>query len=361
MIKVDEHLLERAKFPVVDTHTHFRIRTRHSPEQRDGLVEMMDRNNIAICVSLDGGWGDAFDEHSAYLWTKYRDRFVIFANIDWRGAGREDDPSTWDCLREDFPRRAAERLADAKRRGASGVKIFKEFGLGYKNADGSLIKVDDPRWDEIWRACGELGLPVLMHTGDPSAFFTPIDPTNERWEELSRRPEWSFADRSKFPSRDELFAARNKVVERHPKTQFIAAHFGNDGEDFKTLAAWLDRYPNLHVDLASRISELGRQPYSSRRFITKYADRVLFATDGPWPEQRVRLYWRFLETFDENFPYSEKDFPPQGLWNIYGIGLDDEVLKKVYHENAGRLIPGVAERLAKLTTKTAKSAEAAKS
>lgn len=343
-VKVAEHRVERARFPVVDVHTHFRVKTRHSPEQRDAYVELMDRNGIALCVSLDGGWGDALVEHTRHLWDKYPNRFVVFANIDFRGAGREDDPSTWDCQRPEFGRVAAEKLAEARRLGASGVKLFKEFGLGYRNPDGSFLRIDDPRWDPIWEACGKLGLPVLMHTADPSAFFQPIGPNNERWEELHRRPEWSFHD-PKFPKRDALHAARNRVIGRHPGTTFIAAHMANDAEDLAQVAEWLDQYPNLYVEIASRISELGRQPYSTRKFLLKYADRVLFGTDGPWPEQRVQLYWRFLETWDENFPYSEKEFPPQGLWNIYAVGLPDDVLRKIYHENAARIIPGVRERL----------------
>jgi predicted TIM-barrel fold metal-dependent hydrolase len=346
-LRVEEHLLEHARFPVVDTHTHFKIRSMLEPEQLDAFVAVMDRNHIAVCASIDGGWGDALDDHTRTLWARYRDRFVVFANIDWRGQGRADAPATWDCQRPEFPQLAARMLADAKNRGASGLKIFKDFGLGYRNADGSFIRIDDERWDPIWRACGDLGLPVLIHTADPSAFFAPIDERNERWEELHRRPEWSFHD-ARFPRRDDLHAARNRVVARHPRTIFIAAHLANDGEDLKTLGEWLDDFPNLHVDLASRISELGRQPYTARRFLTRYADRVLFATDGPWREARLRLYWRFLETLDEHFPYAENDFPPQGLWNIYGVGLDDEVLRKIYQGNAARLIPGVRERLSRL-------------
>lgn len=343
-LKVDEHPRSRAKFPVVDIHTHFRIRTKHSPDFVDEFVKLMDRNRIAVCVSLDGGLGDTFDEHAEYVWKKHRDRFVIFVTLDWRGAGKEDDWASWDCQRPDFAHRVAEQLADAKKRGASGVKLFKDFGLRYKNPDGTFLKVDDPRWDKIWEACGRLGMPIIMHTADPSAFFRPIDEKNERWEELHRRPEWSFYG-SQFPKRDELLAARNRVIERHPRTTFFGAHMANDAEDLKQLAEWLDKYPNLYVEFASRISELGRQPYTARKFFLRYADRIMFGTDGPWPEERVRLYWRFLETQDENFPYSEKEFPPQGLWNIYGIDLPDEVLRKVYHENAARLIPGVQERL----------------
>lgn len=344
---VPEHRLTRARFPAVDVHFHPTVRLHGSSSALEDFVALMDRNNLAVCVSMDGGMGEALAGHIEHLWTKHRDRFVVFANIDWRGKAAAEAYGEWACNQPDFVHRTCLDLEEAKRLGASGLKIFKGFGLEYKNADGTLIAVDDPRWDPIWRTCGELGLPVLMHTADPSAFFQPIDATNERWEELSRRPEWSFYG-PQFPKREELHAARNRVVARHPGTTFIAAHLGNDGEDLQTLAGWLDAYPNLYVDIASRISELGRQPYSARAFLVKYADRILFGTDGPWPETRVRLYWRFLATFDENFPYSEKEFPPQGLWNIHGVGLPDDVLRKVYAENAARLIPGVAERLRRL-------------
>ena len=344
MLKVSQHELGQARFPVVDVHTHFRYRLHHSPEQLDEFVRLMDRQQIAVCVSLDGKLGDLLDEHCDYLWSRFRDRFVIFANVDWMGAGQQDDPASWDCQRPDFSRRVARQLSEARDRGVSGLKLFKQFGLGYRNPDGTLIAIDDPRWNPIWEACGTLGLPVIIHTADPAAFFLPINETNERWEELHRHPEWSFpADR--FPSRESLLEARNRVIARHPGTTFIGAHLANNPEDLATVGGWLDRYPNLYVEPASRIGELGRQPYTARRFFLKYANRILFGTDGPWPETRIRLYWRFLETYDEYFPYSEKAFPPQGLWHIYGIGLPDRVLRKVYYQNAMRIIPGVRSRL----------------
>ena len=349
-LKVAEHHLTRAKFPVVDVHTHFFVRTRHSAEQRDNYVALMDRNQIAICASLDGRLGDRWDEHADHLWKEHRERFVIFVTLDFQGDGKADDPKTWDCQRPDFGRRIAKQLAEAKTRGASGVKFFKEFGLTWKDANGSLLRIDDERWNEIWRACGELGLPVLMHVADPVAFFLPIDHTNERWEELHRRPQWSFHG-PQFPKREELLAAFLRVVKQHPQTNFIGAHVASNAEDLGAVSEWLDAHPNLYVEFASRIAELGRQPYSARRFCVKYADRILFGSDGPWPEQRVRYYWRFLETWDENFPYSEKEFPPQGMWNIYGLGLPDDVLRKIYHENAAKLIPGVKERLVKVLAK----------
>lgn len=346
MLRLPDHQPPRARFPVVDVHTHPRLRFRHDPTRLDDFVRIMDAHNIGVAVSLDGRLGDAFDEHAKYLWTKYRDRFVIFANLDWRGDGATDDPASWDCQRPDWPRRMARDLADAKRRGASGLKLFKQFGLGYKNADGSLIAIDDRRLDPIWTACGELGLPVIIHTADPAAFFLPIDEKNERWEELSRHPDWSFHGDA-WPARDELLAARNRVIARHPDTQFIGAHMANNPEDLSAVADWLDRYPNLVVEISSRIAELGRQPYTSRKFFIKYADRILFGTDGPRPEARLLPHWRFFETRDENFAYAENPFPPQGLWNIHGLGLPDDVLRKLYHQNAARIVPGVKDRLAR--------------
>ncbi|QDS96579.1 Amidohydrolase [Roseimaritima multifibrata] len=340
--------LRHAKFWAVDVHTHFYYKQRHNRQALADYVELMDRNKIAVCCSLDGKLGSQLDEHLAFLWKDYRDRFVVFAHLDWQGDGVRDQPATWACQRRGFADRVAAQLRAAKAKGISGLKIFKRLGLGYQDATGEYLKIDDPRWDPIWQTCGELGIPVLIHTADPVAFFQPIDRNNERWEELSRHPDWSFYNdqpEDRFPSHESLLAARNRVIARHPKTQFIAAHLGSHGEDLQHVAQWLDKYPNLSVDPASRINELGRQPYTAREFLIRYADRVVFGTDGPWPEARVRYYWRFFETRDESFPYSEKEFPPQGFWRIYGVDLPDEVLKKIYRDNAARLIPGVAERL----------------
>ncbi len=343
MLNVKQHDLRQAKFPVVDVHVHPKFRLRNSPERLDDFVKVMDAQNIAVCVSLDGGMGPAFEEHKKFLWTKYHDRFVIFANIDWRGDGKEDDYATWDCQRPDFARRMAAELARLKKEGASGLKVFKNLGLVYRNPDSSLIAVDDPRWYPIWEACGTLGLPVLMHTADPQAFFQPTDEKNERWEELKRHPDWSFHGEG-YPSYDEIMAQFIHVVEQFPQTIFIGAHVASSAEDLNQVQQWLGKYSNLYVDIAARIAELGRQPYTARGFCTAYAGRILFATDGPRVPERLGYHWRFLETYDEYFPYSENEFPPQGFWRIYGVGLPDDVLKKVYYENAERLIPGVRER-----------------
>lgn len=336
----------RAKFPVVDVHVHPRWRFRHSPKMLREFVEIMDQQNIALCVSLDGQLGDSLAEHQEYL-QPYADRFLVFANIDWQGDGKSDDPATWDCHRPDFARRMAIALADAKERGAVGLKIFKRLGLKYKNPDGSLIEIDDYRWDPIWSVAGELDLPVIIHSADPVAFSQPIDERNERWEELNRHPDWSFHG-EEFPSHEALLAARNRVIRRHPETTFIGAHVANYPENLSHVGQWLDEYPNLVVEISSRIAELGRQPYTARNFFLKYQDRIMFGSDGPRPAARLLPYWRFLETCDENFAYAENPFPPQGLWNIHGLGLPDQVLRKLYHENAERVIPGVREKLENL-------------
>lgn len=341
---VPVHDVLRAKYPVVDVHTHFNIRFKHDKDLLQSYVATMDRNGIALSISLDATLGKNVDEHIEYLLTKYPNRFLIFANIDFQGNAKQGDWSQYACNQPGFARHVVELMKEAHGKGLCGLKLFKQLGLEYRNPDGSFVAIDDSRFDPIWEACAQLGWPVIMHTADPSAFFDPIDANNERLEELERHPEWAFPS-PPFPSRDSLHAARNRVLEKHPKTRFIAAHLGNDGENLAQTQAWLDRYPNLYVEIASRISELGRQPRVAKKFIEANADRILFGTDGPWPEQRLRLYWRFLETDDDALPYSEKDPPPQGLWSIYGIQLDDATLRKIYHENAIRLIPRIGDAI----------------
>ena len=334
--------LTQAKFPVIDIHNHFGFRLKGDHQALDSYLEVMKRNQIVYAISFDAPLG-AEDDHLKFL-KPVRDRVGFFVHLDFAQTEQRDEPARMAVNRPDFVRTCVEQLAVAKQKGALGLKLFKSFGLNIKDAQGRLIKIDDPRFDPIWKRCGELELPVIMHVADPVAFFQPIDADNERWEELSRHPDWSFYG-PEFPARNELLEARNRVIKRHPKTTFIGAHVANNSEDLAVVAKWLDDYPNLVVEIASRINELGRQPYTARSFFLKYQDRILFGTDGPFPELRLRYYWRFLETYDEHFPYSEKSPPPQGMWRIYGIGLPDKVLKKVYLENALRVIPGLKRQL----------------
>jgi predicted TIM-barrel fold metal-dependent hydrolase len=218
------------------------------------------------------------------------------------------------------------------------LKILKVLGLYLREqvTTGPLVKIDDPRFDPMWEACGALGLPVAIHVSDPTAFFLPIDRFNERYEELHRHPDWSFHGKD-YPSDADLLAARDRVLARHPNTTFIGLHVGHSSEDLGAASATLDRHPNFHVEIAARIGELGRQPRASRRFFDQYQDRILFGTDGV-EDELYPYYFRFLETEDEYFPYGPGPVPAQGRWHIYGIGLPDAILKKVYSENAERLL-----------------------
>jgi predicted TIM-barrel fold metal-dependent hydrolase len=212
---------------------------------------------------------------------------------------------------------------------------------------GRLVKIDDPRFDPMWEVCGALKMPVAIHISDPEAFFLPIDRFNERYEELNNHPDWSFYARD-FPSNTELLEARNRVFARHPRTQFIALHVGNNAENLAYVSECMDRFPNMTVELAARIGELGRQPRTSRRFFEKYQDRILFGTDAvprgtqtpqqTFGEKLYEIYFRFLETEDEYFDYAPSPVPPQGRWRIYGLSLPETILRKVYQENAARLL-----------------------
>ncbi len=342
-LRVLEHPIERAKFPAINVHTH--PGGLKNADQVDRLVKNMDDMNVAVIVSLDGMTGDTLTKHQELLSTDHPGRFVVFAQIDYRGDGDANDMKTWAVNRADFGEWMAAKLDDAFRRGARGLKIHKSHGLYYRDSDGKLIPVDDPRFDPVWAKCGELGIPVLIHTSDPAAFFIPLDPTNERYEELAAHPNWHFFGKD-FPPQAELLEARNRVVARHPKTNFIAAHMLNHAEDLQFVAGCLDKYPNLYVETAERIAELGRQPHTASRFFKTYAHRILFGTDEVPGVRSTGVagygpYFRFFETADEYFSYMPTDPPPTGRWFIYGIELPDSVLRKIYYANALKLIPGL--------------------
>ena len=243
----------------------------------------------------------------------------------------------------------AQAIERAHRNGARGLKILKTLGLYLREniTSGTLVKVDDPRFDPMWDACGQLKIPVAIHVSDPIAFFTPTDRFNERYEELNNHPDWSFYGKD-FPGNTELIAARNRMIARHPSTQFVTLHVGNFSEDLKNVGESLDRLPNMFVDIAARVGELGRQPITARKFFDKYQDRILFGTDATphgdeypqqvFNDQLYEIYYRFLETNDEYFDYAPAKIPPQGRWRIYGIDLPESILRKVYYENAARLL-----------------------
>jgi predicted TIM-barrel fold metal-dependent hydrolase len=336
---VSETPVPRARFPVIDFHTHVSRRRAQRPVVPPAeLVKTMDAVNLHTMVNLTGGVGEELATTITTFDRAFPRRFVSMTEPAWTRAS-EPGYAAWQ----------AEEIARAKTAGAVGVKVLKTLGLYLRDGgpQGKLVAVDDRRFDPLWDACGRLQLPVAIHVGDPEAFFLPIDRFNERYEELSAHPDWSFHGRD-FPAFQEILAARDRVFARHPKTTFVALHVGHWAENLAAVGAMLDKFPNVHVEIGARIGELGRQPRTAARFFDRYQDRILFGTDaiplGKETPQQVfgedlyRIYYRFLETADEYFDYAPAPVPPQGRWRIYGLGLPERILRKVYNENAQRVL-----------------------
>ncbi|MEO8410946.1 MAG: amidohydrolase family protein [Propionivibrio sp.] len=322
---VPETKVTRAKFPFVDVHGH--QRNNMSSDEVDRLVKEMDAMNMRVMVQLSGGYGERLREGLRNLKVRYPDRFVLFANLDFSGM---DDP--------DWTKRTVAQLDADVKAGAQGLKIFKNLGLTTQDKNGR-VHTDDPRLDPVWAKAGELGIPVLIHTGEPKSFFDPIDKYNERWLELKTHPNRARpADR--YPSWEVIMAEQHNVFQKHPKTQFIAAHLDWLGNDLAELGRLMDKYPNMNVDIAAVIYDFGRQPRFAKQFLDRYGDRVLFGKDTYNPTE-FPTYFRVLETNDEYFDYYRRY---HAFWQMYGMGLSDEVLRKIYYKNACRLIPGLEEK-----------------
>lgn len=326
MLKTKVTRVNLPRYPIIDVHNHLGGgATTLTKERVRRYLRQMNEAGVRTVVNLDGGWDDKLKETLAALDEAHPGRFLTFALINLNGF----DEDGWS-------ERETERLRRSFAAGAKGLKFHKSLGLSYRGKDGKLLTIDDPRLDPIWALCGQLNRPVMIHTADPAAFFTPLDRFNERWHELNEHPNWLFYG-DRFPSREELLEQRNRAIAKHPETTFIGAHLGNNPEDLETVGQWLDKYPNFYVDIDARINELGRQPYSCRRFFIKYQDRILFGTDTTPKADAYRLYYRFMETDDEYFDTAESHHR-QGFWMIYGIFLPDDVLKKVYFTNATNLL-----------------------
>jgi predicted TIM-barrel fold metal-dependent hydrolase len=334
MLHVAETRVARARFPVVDFHSHVSprptLKVAAAPPAE--IVRAMDAINIRTMVNLTGGSGGDLASTITSFDRAFPGRFVTMTEPTWTRAS-ETGYAAWQ----------GEEIAKAKAAGAVGLKILKTLGLFLRDGGptGKLVRVDDERFDPMWDACGRLGLPVAMHVGDPEAFFLPVDRFNERYEELGAHPDWSFHGKD-FPAFAEILAARARVFARHPKTTFVALHVGHWSENLQAVGEMLDKFPNVNVEIAARIGELGRQPRTSARFFDKYQDRILFGTDADprtvLAQDMYRIYYRFLETEDEYFDYAPSSIPPQGRWRIYGLGLPESILRKVYHENAERVL-----------------------
>jgi len=326
---VEEHHLTRSKFPFIDIHNH--QGNMNSSDFKE-LISKMDALNMAVMINLSGrgfgGSGDHLEKSIDNINARYPNRFILFTNIDFTDI---DNPE-WSA-------RVSKQIENDVKRGAKGLKIYKSLGMFSKDKSGKRIHLDDKRIDPIWSKCGELGIPVLIHAADVPQFWQPIDNKNERWLELKTHPGRRHdTDSIKFET---IIAEQHTIFRKHPKTKFINAHLGWYGNDLKKLGGLLDQFPNMYTEIGAVIAELGRQPRAAKVFLTKYQDRVLFGKDS-WVPEEYETYFRVLETEDEYFPYHKRY---HAFWRMYGIGLPDEVLKKIYYKNAMKLIPGLDPKL----------------
>ena len=337
-LRVPRHELRQPRFPAIDAHHHLGARFGGDWAERfpADLLAVLDKAGVEALVDLDGAFGDDLSREIERWQAVAPDRLAVFAGLDYDSWA--DDP--------EFGHAEAARLRDSVARGARGLKVWKVLGLRARDPHGRLVAVDDERLAPLWDTAAALDLPVVIHIADPIAFFEPLDAANERYEELVEHPDWHFwptrpagrPDDAGCPPFDELLAAFDRLVGRHPATTFVAAHVGCAAEDLGLVSRMLGEHPNLFVDLAARLAELGRQPYTARAFFVRHADRILFGTDEPANPAAYRLHYRFLETWDESFDYSTDPIPPQGRWQVHGLGLPDDVLRAVYRDNARRVL-----------------------
>ncbi|WP_028522879.1 amidohydrolase family protein [Runella limosa] len=330
-LKVSEHKLTRSKYPFIDIHNH-----QYSMSNQDlsKLVADMDALNMGVMVNLSGrGWSQQWEEGTTTIKgmldnvkKNYPKRFMVFTNPELKGVGSPG-----------YGERAAKQVEEDVKAGAVGMKVYKSLGFsGIKDTDGKRVAVSDPRLDPIWAKCGELGIPVIIHTADPKSFWDPLDRYNERWLELKTHAGRKRGNNDPVPF-DSLMKEQHAVFARHPKTKFINAHMGWYPNDLRKLDSLMTRFPNMYVEIGAVIAELGRQPRAAKQFFVKWQDKILFGKDS-WVPSEYATYFRVLETEDEYFPYHKKY---HAFWRMYGMGLPDEVLKKVYYKNAIKLIPAI--------------------
>jgi len=319
-------IIKKAKFPFIDIHGH----QYKMPEQDLApVIAAMDTLNMGIMVNLSGRSGEHIIKSVKNIAQNAPNRFVVFANVDFNGVGEKG-----------WAKKAAKQLAQDIKNGARGLKVYKSLGLRNKDTDGKRIAIDDPRLDPIWATCGELGVPVLIHAADPKSFWDPFDGDNERWLELKTRPRRKRDANNPAPW-EQIIQEQHNMFKKHSKTQFINAHMGWFANDLGKLGELMDEMPNMAVGIGAIIAELGRQPRFAKAFFTKYQDRILFGKDS-WKPGEFPTYFRVLESADEYFPYHKKY---HAFWPMYGLDLDDEILKKVYYKNALRIVPGLDKTL----------------
>jgi uncharacterized protein len=324
---VPQHKLTAAKFPFIDVHNH-QYSLANAP--LSPLLDEMNKLNMKVMINLSGRSGALLKQVADNIKKQgFQNRLLVFANIQFDGLGGKG-----------WTEKTIKQLEEDVKNGAKGLKVFKELGMFNKDVNGKRIPVDDPRLDPVWRKCGELGIPVLIHSAAPRSFWEPVNNKNERWLEMVTHADRVYSDTHPAPWQT-IIAEQHRMFKKHPTTTFINAHFGWFANDLAKLASLLDEIPNMYIEFGAVIAEIGRQPRMASRFFNKYQDRILFGKDS-WVPDEYATYFRVLETEDEYFPYHKKY---HAFWSMYGLALPDEILKKIYYKNAIRIIPGLDKTL----------------
>ena len=323
------HKVPRAKYPAIDYHGHPQG-VWNSPEALARFGASLDSLNVRVMVVTNSMSGDALKNAVAAVNASptMKDRVRFFTGIDFRNVG------------PGWAEKAVAQLRADVAAGAVGVgEISKGLGLHYRKADGTRLRIDDPDLDPVWQEAARLGIPMFIHTADPQEFFKDtIDYTNERWLELALFPNRRYPP-EQFPSFEQLNTERDNLFRRHPRTTFVAAHMGWHANDLARLGKLLDAMPNVYVEVGAVLYDIARQPRFARDFFVKYQDRILFGKDSFQP-QEYPYYWRVFETRDDYFDYY-RDY--HAFWKLYGIDLPDDVLKKVYFQNALNITKGLPQ------------------
>jgi uncharacterized protein len=319
---VPENPVKKSKFPFIDIHNH---QWGMDNQDLSGITKQMDALNMAVMINLSGGSGGKLKRSIENIRTTQPKRFIVFANIDFNGVGKPG-----------WAESTANQLENDVKNGASGLKIFKDLGFSVRDDKGVLVKVNDPRLQPVWSKCAALKIPVLIHTADPKSFWDPMDEHNERWLELATHPNRKRENDNPKPF-EQMIQEQHLLFKDNPNTTFIAAHFGWLANDLQRLGQLLDQCPNVVVEFGAIISDLGRQPKAASQFFSKYQDRILFGKDS-WAPAEYATYFRVLETNDEYFPYHKKY---HAFWRMYGLGLPDDILKKIYYKNALSILPSI--------------------
>ncbi len=328
-LKVPETIIKKAKFPFIDVHNH---QWNMNNQDLNALTAQMDALNMVVMVNLSGRRGNDDVHFNAVMnnvKTNASKRFIVFTNISLNGI---DEP--------DWTARTVAQLEKDVNKGANGLKIYKSQTMDARDRNGNRIRINDPRIAAVFEKCGELGIPVLIHSADPKPFWDKHDNNNERWLELKLRSRRK-RDSKTTGSWETIIAEQHAIFKKHKNTKFINAHLGWFGNDLATLGKLMDEMPNMYTEIGAVIAELGRQPRNAKKFLTKYQDRVMFGKDY-WKPEEYYTYFRVLESNDEYFPYYKRY---HAFWKMYGLDLSDDVLKKIYYKNALNVIPNIDRSL----------------